>query len=191
MKNKIAVIFPGIGYTCDKPLLYYIIKWLRSNGVQVVTLDYTSLRKENLQGNHALIVDAIQQGMEIYERKVSQQSLTEASQVIFVGKSIGSAVAAKVYERLSDQQKEKTKLLLLTPLEETLQPKLRKDSIVFHGNQDPWANTKVICSRCAEQEITLYEVEKANHSLETGDVELDLRNLQWMIRKMIQLLEKE
>ena len=24
--SKIAVLFPGIGYTCDKPLLYYSAK---------------------------------------------------------------------------------------------------------------------------------------------------------------------
>jgi phosphoglycolate phosphatase len=27
MSDKIAVIFPGIGYTCDKPLLYYAGKF--------------------------------------------------------------------------------------------------------------------------------------------------------------------
>ena len=33
MENKLAVIFPGIGYHTDKPLLYYGKKiWIRDTG---------------------------------------------------------------------------------------------------------------------------------------------------------------
>lgn len=32
MKKKIAVLFPGIGYTCDKPLLYYTGKLAVARG---------------------------------------------------------------------------------------------------------------------------------------------------------------
>ena len=30
--KKIAVFFPGIGYTCDKPLLYYSAKLAAAKG---------------------------------------------------------------------------------------------------------------------------------------------------------------
>ena len=32
MQNKLAVIFPGIGYTKDKPLLYYAGKLAKAAG---------------------------------------------------------------------------------------------------------------------------------------------------------------
>ena len=34
--KKIACLFPGIGYTCDKPLLYYSWKLLKGLGWEVV-----------------------------------------------------------------------------------------------------------------------------------------------------------
>ena len=38
--KKIAVFFPGIGYTCEKPLLYYTASMARDYGYEAVTLDY-------------------------------------------------------------------------------------------------------------------------------------------------------
>ena len=39
---KIAVFFPGIGYHCDKPLLYYVRKLAQECGYEkIVLLDYS------------------------------------------------------------------------------------------------------------------------------------------------------
>ena len=39
---KIAVFFPGIGYHCDKPLLYYARKLVQECGCEkIVLLDYS------------------------------------------------------------------------------------------------------------------------------------------------------
>ena len=35
-KKKLACFFPGIGYTCDKPLLYYSRSLLQKMGWEVV-----------------------------------------------------------------------------------------------------------------------------------------------------------
>ena len=32
MKKKLAVFFPGVGYNCDKPLLYYTKKLAKEHG---------------------------------------------------------------------------------------------------------------------------------------------------------------
>ena len=40
MKKKIAVLFPGIGYTCDKPLLYYTGKLAVARGYKLVKVEY-------------------------------------------------------------------------------------------------------------------------------------------------------
>lgn len=40
MKKKIAVLFPGIGYTCDKPLLYYTGKLAVARGYKIVKVEY-------------------------------------------------------------------------------------------------------------------------------------------------------
>ena len=36
----IAVLFPGIGYTCDKPLLYYSEKIARERGYEIRRVPY-------------------------------------------------------------------------------------------------------------------------------------------------------
>ena len=38
--RKIACLFAGIGYTCDKPLLYYSAKMLSALGCEIVPVPY-------------------------------------------------------------------------------------------------------------------------------------------------------
>ena len=38
---KLCILFPGIGYHCDKPLLYYAAKLARSKGYEVKALKYS------------------------------------------------------------------------------------------------------------------------------------------------------
>ncbi|MBQ6528706.1 MAG: alpha/beta hydrolase, partial [Clostridia bacterium] len=50
--------------------------------------------------------------------------------------------------------------------------------LAFHGTSDPWApDSAAIRNACERDGIRLIEIDGANHSLETGDVELDVRNL--------------
>lgn len=42
MKEKLVIIFPGIGYHCDKPLLYYAKKLAKEHGYEeIVSLKYS------------------------------------------------------------------------------------------------------------------------------------------------------
>lgn len=47
---KLAVIFPGIGYTADKPLLYYASRLAKKHGYQIHTVSYSNL-PGNIKGN--------------------------------------------------------------------------------------------------------------------------------------------
>ena len=38
--KKLAVLFPGIGYHCDKPLLYYSKKYLKVYGYEIIEVNY-------------------------------------------------------------------------------------------------------------------------------------------------------
>ena len=50
---KLAVFFPGIGYHCDKPLLYYSRKLVQEYGYEkIVTLNYTYDGKNLRGGRH-------------------------------------------------------------------------------------------------------------------------------------------
>ena len=41
MEKKLAVIFPGVGYHSDKPLLYYSKKLAKNHGYEIKEVKYT------------------------------------------------------------------------------------------------------------------------------------------------------
>ena len=51
-KNKLAVIFPGIGYHCDKPLLYHAKKIAAAKGYEILEVPYTGF-ESGVKGNPA------------------------------------------------------------------------------------------------------------------------------------------
>lgn len=80
--------------------------------------------------------------------------------------------------------------ILFTPVEATFQFASRQ-SIVFHGTADPWADTKMIEDCCHRMGVPLYETVNANHSLETGDVDYDIENMRKTMRIVRTYVEKE
>lgn len=50
MKEKLVIIFPGIGYHCDKPLLYYAKKLAKEHGYEeIVSLKYSYTGKISVE----------------------------------------------------------------------------------------------------------------------------------------------
>ena len=49
-QNKLAVVFPGIGYHVDKPLLFHTRKLLRELGYEVADVNYTGF-PSGIKGN--------------------------------------------------------------------------------------------------------------------------------------------
>lgn len=56
---KLAVVFPGIGYGPDKPLLYYAARLARNQGYQILNVSYGSL-PENVKGDRAKMEQAFE-----------------------------------------------------------------------------------------------------------------------------------
>ena len=55
-------------------------------------------------------------------------------------------------------------------------------AIAFHGTADPWAKTEEITRICEEKGIPLYLTEGANHSLECGKAEKDIKTISDVMR---------
>ena len=169
--KKIACLFPGIGYTCDKPLLYYSWKLLKGLDWEVVPVPYTGF-PSGVKGNAEKMQQAAQMALEQAEKMLQEIEWSEYSDILLIGKSVGTVVCAAYAER----HHLKCRQVLFTPVEAAFRFACRQ-SIAFHGTSDPWANTKVIEECCRRTGIPLYETEKANHSLETGDVDFDIKNM--------------
>ena len=65
--KRIAVFFPGIGYHCDKPLLYYSRQLAREAGYQeIVSVSY-AYQAENLRGNPEKMREPMPSPLQVWE----------------------------------------------------------------------------------------------------------------------------
>ena len=169
--TKIAVLFPGIGYTCDKPLLYYTGKLAVSLGYELLPVPYGHFPPK-VKGDKAKMRQCFESALLQSREILKEVSWADYEDILFVGKSVGTIVAAAY----ASQMGAKARFILFTPLEETFSFALEK-AVSFHGTKDPWADTEKIISLAEQQEIPLYLTEQANHSMETGDVLFDVKHL--------------
>lgn len=150
---KIAVLFPGIGYHCDKPLLYYSGKLAVQYQYELIKLHYTNLSQS--------IPEAFADACAQTEQYLENIDWNQYEEILFISKSIGTAVAAAYAQKHNIHCRN----IYYTPLEQTFDfaPQF---GLVFHGTCDSWAETVVIESKCEEPRLPLYIIEKTNHSLE-------------------------
>ena len=182
MKKKIAVLFPGIGYTCDKPLLYYAGKIAVSKGYELVKVEYGNL-PSGIKENKEKMEKAFQCGLEQTEDILKDICWEEYEDILFVSKSIGTVISSA----FARQHQLPVKNILFTPLRQTFLF-ADENGIVFHGTADPWAETKDITEGCKKLNLPLILTEQGNHSLETGDILKDLQNLEKTMRVLFNLL---
>ncbi len=173
---KLAVLFPGIGYTCARPLLYYAGKLAAERGYQILSVEYGELPR-NVKGSPERMRLAFDIACERTEAALERVDWAAQEDVLFIGKSIGTAVATRYAARHGLN----VRFVLLTPLAQTFDG-MAGEAVAFHGTADPWADTGAIRAACEARGIPLYLTEGANHSLETGNVEADIETLSETMR---------
>lgn len=186
--SKIAVLVPGIGYTCDRPLLYFAGKLAQNSGYQIIRLGFRHLGgKKNLIGNEKKMKKVFEHALEQTDEQLDIDELTKAEEVFFISKSVGTVVAA-AYE--AGHRKKfaaagtDVRHIYFTPVAGTFAFMRPESGIAFHGTADPWVEHALVVNACREKNVPLYITDNANHSLETGDVMEDLETL----RKTMQIV---
>lgn len=175
--KKLAVIFPGIGYHGDKPLLYYSKKLAACYGFEVMEVPYGNFPKD-VKGSAEKMEQAFASALKQSEEILKDVVFEEYDKILFISKSIGTAVAAAYGERKGIQ----TANVFYTPVEASLRL-ISQPGIVFHGTSDSWAETKPLLDACGEKGYKVHLIEGGNHSLETGDVLQDLKNMSYIMQK--------
>ena len=175
--GKLAVIFPGIGYTADKPLLHYSRRIAAECGYEILVLPYTGFPKK-VKGDRGKMVESYKIALKQSREMLSDIDLECYEQVLFIGKSIGTIVAAQI----ASENPAPVRLVYYTPLEETFSFPAR-EAVVFTGSADPWVGMEKsrIRELCAEQGIPCFVIPEANHSLESEDVQSDIQNLKMIM----------
>lgn len=177
--KKLAVFFPGIGYTVDKPLLYFSRKLAADAGFEILLLPYTGF-PQKVKGDRSKMEESWRIALSQSREMLSGILLSDFKEILFVGKSIGTAVAAEIASQSPAQ--DRIRFVLYTPLEETFAFPLG-DALAFTGTADPWVRAGLIPELCHERKIPCHVVSDANHSLETGDIPEDLDNLKKIMKK--------
>ena len=181
---KLAVFFPGIGYHCDKPILYFARELATQLGYEkIINLSY-ACEAHNIRGNDEKMREV---GEILYgqaEQSLADVDFTQYDEILFVSKSVGTAVAAAyaMHHQID------AKNIWYTPLAQTFDFKPH-DGIAFTGTADPWVQNGAIRALCAGAQIPLYEYENASHSLEVGDAVENLRILEDVITRSREYLQ--
>ena len=173
---KLAVFFPGIGYHTDKPLLYYSRKIAVELGYQTVEVKYGNFGagiKGSREKMEKAFVSALAQAEEILE----DIDFEDFEEILFVSKSVGTAVASAYAEKRGLQVRN----IYYTPVEASFSF-MKQYGIVFHGTNDGWVDTEIVRTKCEEKGFPLYITENANHSLEMGETLADLANMKEIMR---------
>lgn len=158
---KIAVFFPGIGYHCDKPLLYYSAKICSQYQYECIKIPYTNLSKS--------VVEAFKEALLQTEKYLENIRWDTYEEILFVSKSIGTITAAAYAQKHHICCRN----VFYTPLAQTFDFN-PQSGIAFHGTHDSWVETSIIKSKCRENHLPLYLTENANHSLEVTDTHKNL-----------------
>ena len=173
--KKLAVICPGIGYTEDKPLLYHSRRIAEAHGYEILTIRYSGLPKK-VRGDQKKMEKSYQLALEQTEVALAEIRTEDYEDILFIGKSIGTVVAAAAAVKLDKAAK--TRFLLFTPLEQTFLLPIH-DAIAFTGDNDPWVGGKDsrIPELCKGKNLPYYLIPGGNHSLETNEPMKDLIQL--------------
>lgn len=174
---KLAVIFPGIGYHTDKPLLYFSKKIAKEQGFNVVEVNYGGF-ETGIKGNKEKMRNAFLSALNQTEEILKDISFSDYEQVLFISKSVGTAVAG-AYANNHDLH---THNVYYTPVDYSFEV-MNNPGIVFHGNDDPWLDHDIFKDKIKVIGFPYFVIDKGNHSLETGDVETDIENLRYIMKK--------
>ena len=176
--RKLAVIFPGVGYTKDRPLLYYAGKLAVKNGYELVHIDFSGIEwsKEKLKDSDFLR-KVMERCLTITEGALAKYGDMTEDDILFISKSIGTVVATAYAKKNNVNAKQ----ICFSPLE-MIEGYVREEgAVLFYGNADPFADCKSIEKIAKEKKREMFCIEGGNHSLETGDPCTDIDNLRKMM----------
>ena len=173
--SRLAVVFPGIGYTADKPLLHYCRRLVAALGYEIRIMNYKGFPSK-VKGDRKRMEESFSIALEQSLEMLSEISLEAYEDILFIGKSVGTIVAAKLASE--SPVKERIRLVLYTPLPETFSFSFG-EAIVFTGTADPWVgqDSSPIPGICKERGIPCTQINKGNHSLESEDILSDINEL--------------
>jgi len=180
---KLAVVFPGLGYHCDKPLLYYGRDVAYEAGYEEqinVTYDFPKIDVTDVKG----MIEATRGVIAQVEQQLKDVDWEKYDEVVFIAKSVGTVIS----NAYADMKKlANVKLVFLTPLIYAYDWK-PVSAIAFIGTKDKFSTAEKISKLSEENDVPLTIYEGMNHSLECDDVSKNLQVMAEVMAKIKQYL---
>ena len=179
--RKIAIVFPGVGYNKDRPLLYYAGKVAVNCGFELKHISFTGLdwSKDRLK-DHAFLLQTLDKCLNMTEDALDGLGDMSGDEVVFISKSIGTVVATAYARKISL----KVKQICFSPLEMISGFIMEESGILFCGDNDPYADCVAIEKIANDKKLEIHKIAGGNHSLETGDICSDLDNMKDIMERV-------
>lgn len=183
--RKIAVIFPGVGYTKDRPLLYYAAKIAANCEYELRFVDFSGIEwsKEKLK-DHDFLVKTLEKCLRITEKTLEDTGDLSEDEVVFISKSIGTVVATAFEKKKSLSVKQ----ICFSPLEMIGNFVREEGAVIFCADSDPYADYNSLDSIAKEKKLEMHRISGGNHSLETGDICVDIDNMKSMMQRVAEVI---
>ena len=183
--RKIAVIFPGVGYTKDRPLLYYAAKIAANSGYELRFIDFSGIRwsKEKLK-DEGFLFTTLEKCLAITGKALGDTGDLSGDEAVFISKSIGTVVAT-AYEK---EKSLSVKQICFSPLEMIGNFVREEGAVLFCADADPYADYNALDRIAKEKKLEIQRISGGNHSLETGDVSTDLDNMKSMMQRVTEVI---
>ena len=153
--KKIVIMFPGVGYTMDCPLLYYASFLYEAKGYEQIHMKYNSILLEPEASREEKTLRA----RDYIWEKVKEIEFSVYDEVVFLSKSVGTTEAGFLAEKLGITPVQ----IFLTPVQDAFPYIKQKDTVVIGTADEVYPQCKAYCKKHG---IWPLYVEGANHSLE-------------------------
>lgn len=186
--EKIALIYPGMRYSCDKPILHYTTEILLDQGFDVLQLwaDYDNPEFQN-SSQAEQTIRLIEDGKALLQAGIHSNTYTD---LILVGKSLGTLTMAFILSEKFKLPELKTiwytPLFYLPPVSKVVL-ELSGPVFVAGSNADHTFDPETISQLPEKSNIITQVYEDADHSLEIPGE--PLRSTQILSSLMANLIE--
>ena len=167
--HTLAIIYPGLRYSCDKPLLYYLSRIMLERGADVLQVrsDYT-VRDFQVAPQNEKVDWIATDALAAMQTALAQR---EYYHLILIGKSIGTLAMTSVLNYELHMGKV---AIWITPLlyeQELVQAALSFSGPAYFllGSGDPTFQSDALATIQANTDAQALIIEGANHSLEIPD----------------------
>lgn len=164
----LCVLFPGKGYTVDKPLLYYSTRLAMQKGYNLLLLSYGefSFNEATRHAMKNLIRGVIE---EVRSEEAHQGDL------VFIAKSIGALFASDAARIMADAPR---RSVYLTPIDQMMDNLAGTDFLAFTGSEDHLLDHERALAVLGDAASRLRIYPGADHSLNAGGINESVRILQ-------------